>query len=52
MNFYSNKSINIVSFLVSLAIFLFLTLYIPKLFITLKNFIYFKVQPTTMQDYE
>lgn len=52
MNFYSNKSINIISFFITFVIYFFLTLYIPKLYITIKEYIYFKVQPTTMQDYE
>lgn len=52
MNFFSNKSINVISLLITICIYLFLTLYIPKLCIFVKNYIYYKVQPTTMQDYE
>ena len=51
MNFYSNKSINIVSFVIAILIYLFLTLYIPKVYITIKEYVYYKSQPTNMQDY-
>ena len=51
MNFYSNKSINIVSTVITILIYLFLTLYIPKLYITIKEYVYYKSQPTNMQDY-
>ena len=51
MNFYSNKSINIVSFVIAILIYLFLTLYIPKVYITIKEYLYYKSQPTNMQDY-
>ena len=51
MNFYSNKSINIVSLIISILIYLFLTLYIPKVYITIKEYVYYKSQPTNMQDY-
>lgn len=51
MNFYSNKSINIVSFIIAILIYLFLTIYIPKVYITIKEYVYYKSQPTNMQDY-
>ena len=51
MNFYSNKSINIVSLLITILIYLFLTLYIPKAYRTIKEYIYYKAQPTNLQDY-
>ena len=51
MNFYSNKSINKFSFLITVIIYLFLTLYIPKVYITIKGYIYYKIQPTNLQDY-
>jgi len=51
MNFYSNKLINIVSLLITIVIYLFLTLYIPKVYITIKEYIYYKSQPTNLQDY-
>lgn len=51
MNFYSNKSINIISIFITILIYLFLTLYIPKLYITIKEYVYYKSQPTNMQDY-
>ena len=51
MNFYSNKSINIISLLITILIYLFLTLYIPKVYVTIKEYIYYKSQPTNLQDY-
>ena len=51
MNFYSNKSINILSIFISIIIYIFLSMYIPKLFISIKNYIYYKSQPTNMQEY-
>lgn len=51
MNFYSNKSINILSIVISIIIYIFLSMYIPKLFISIKNYIYYKSQPTNMQEY-
>lgn len=51
MNFYSNKSINIISIVITIIVYLFLTVYIPKLYITIKEYVYYKSQPTNMQDY-
>ncbi len=51
MNFYSNKSINIISFVITILVYLFLTIYIPKVYITIKEYIYYKSQPTNLQDY-
>jgi len=51
MNFYSTKSINILSIFISIVIYLFLTMYIPKLFKSIKNYIYYKSQPVNMQEY-
>lgn len=51
MNFYSNKSINFISIIVTIIIYLFLTLYVPMLYVTIKEYIYYKIQPTNMQDY-
>ena len=51
MNFYSNKSINIISIIITILIYLFLTIYIPKLYMTIKGYVYYKSQPTNMQDY-
>lgn len=51
MNFYSNKAINIVSLVITILIYLFLTLYIPKAYTTIKEYIYYKSQPTNLQEY-
>ena len=51
MKLYSNKSINLFSFVITILIYLFLTLYIPKLYTTIKGYIYYKIQPTNLQDY-
>lgn len=51
MNFYSSKAINIVSLLITILIYLFLTLYIPKAYTTIKEYVYYKSQPTNLQDY-
>jgi len=51
MNFYSNKAINMLSLLITIIVYLFLTIYIPKLYITTKEYVYYKIQPTNLQDY-
>jgi len=51
MNFYSNKSINFISIIITILIYLFLILYIPKLYTTIKEYVYYKSQPTNLQDY-
>ena len=51
MNVYSNKSINLISLLITILVYLFLTLYIPKLYTTIKEYVYYKSQPTNLQDY-
>ena len=51
MNFYSNKSINILSIFISIIIYILLTMYIPRLFISIKNYVYYRIQPSNMQDY-
>ena len=47
MSLYSNKAINFVSIIITIIVYLFLTMYIPKLYITIKEYI----QPTNLQDY-
>ena len=51
MNFYSNKAINLLSLIITIIVYLFLTLYIPNLYTTVKSYIYYKIQPTNLQDY-
>ena len=51
MNFYSNKSINFISIIITIIVYLFLTWYIPKLYTTIKEYVYYKSQPTNLQDY-
>lgn len=51
MNFYSNKAINLLSLTLTIIVYLFLTLYIPNLYVTVKNYVYYKIQPTNLQDY-
>ena len=51
MNFYSNKAINLMSLIITILVYLFLTLYIPNLYCTVKSYIYYKIQPTNLQDY-
>ena len=51
MNFYSNKAINLLSLTLTIIVYLFLTLYIPNLYFTVKNYVYYKIQPTNLQDY-
>ena len=51
MSFYSNKAINIASLIITIFIYAFLSLYIPKAYLTLKQYIYYKSQPTNLQDY-
>jgi len=51
MKFYSSKSINFVSVIITILTYLFLTIYIPELYITIKEYAYYKSQPTNLQDY-
>ena len=51
MNFYSNKAINLLSLIITIIVYLFLTLYIPNLYSSVKDYIYYKIQPTNLQDY-
>jgi len=51
MNFYSNKAINLLSLLITIVVYLFLILYIPNAYTTIKEYIYYKSQPTNLQDY-
>lgn len=51
MKFYSNKAINLVSLIITILVYLFLTLYIPKVYVSIKEYIYYKSQPTNLQDY-
>ena len=51
MNFYSNKAINMLSLIITIIVYLFLTLYIPNLYSTVKSYVYYKIQPTNLQDY-
>ena len=51
MNVYSNKSINLLTIIITILLYLFLTIYIPKLYSTVKEYIYYKIQPTNMQEY-
>ena len=51
MNFYSNKAINLLSLIITIIVYLFLTLYIPNLYFEVKSYVYYKIQPTNLQDY-
>ena len=51
MNFYSNKAINLLSLIITIIVYLFLTLYIPNLYYEIKNYVYYKIQPTNLNDY-
>lgn len=51
MRFYSNKSINFLSIIITILVYLFLTMYVPKVYSTIKEYVYYKSQPTNMQDY-
>ena len=51
MNFYSNKAINLLSLIITIIVYLFLTLYIPNLYSSVKGYIYYKIQPKNLQDY-
>ena len=51
MNFYSNKAINLLSLIITIIVYLFLTLYIPNLYSSVKSYVYYKIQPTNLQDY-
>ena len=51
MSFYSNKAINFLSLIITIIIYLFLTLYIPNLYYEIKSYRYYKIQPTNLQEY-
>lgn len=52
MKFYSNRQINIISFILTIFLFFFLTVYIPKLYTTIHSYIYYKSQPNITEEYE
>lgn len=52
MSFYSDKQINIISLIITICIFIIITMYIPKLYTTVTAYFYYKNQPKTMQEYE
>lgn len=52
MSFYSDKQINIISLIITICIFIIITMYIPKLYTTVTTYFYYKNQPKTMQEYE
>ena len=51
MNFYSNKAINFLSLIITIILYLVLTLYIPNLCDAVKSYVYYIIQPTNLQDY-
>lgn len=52
MRIYTNKQINILSFLITVIIFFIITAYIPKLYKTINSYIYYKAQPKIVEEYE
>lgn len=52
MKFYSKLEINVISILISIIICLFIFEYIPKLYQETKVYIYYKMQPNLVKEYE
>lgn len=52
MKFYSKLEINIISILISVIICFFIFEYIPKLYQETKAYIYYKMQPNLLKEYE
>lgn len=52
MKIYSTFRINIVTFIITIFIYLFVTIYIPKCYQTIKTYLYYRSQPNIEQEYE
>lgn len=52
MKFYSKLEINVISILISIIICLFIFEYIPQLYQETKAYIYYKMQPELVKEYE
>ncbi len=52
MKIYSKLQINLFSVLVSIIIYFFLVIYIPKVLKTISHYIYYKQQPNLIVEYE
>ena len=52
MKFYSKLQINILSLIISVIIYVFVMIYIPKLISVSKSYIYYKSQPNLVKEYE
>lgn len=52
MKFYSSLKINVLSFFITIFIYIFITLYIPKVYKVISSYVYYKSQPNLIQEYE
>ena len=52
MKIYSKSKINFISIIVSIIIYFLLIEYFPKLYQVSKIYIYYKIQPDLIQEYE
>lgn len=52
MKIYSTFKINAVALLITIFIYAFFTLYLPKLVQTAHDYVYYKIQPQLEQEYE
>lgn len=52
MKIYSKTKINILSLIITIIIYFFITIYIPKLYKTTKAYFYYKNQPNINLEYE
>ena len=52
MKFYSKLQINFISLIISIIIYLFIVIYIPRLIKVSKSYIYYKNQPNLVKEYE
>lgn len=52
MKIYSKRGIYVVSVLITIAIYAFCVVYMPKLIKTVHDYLYYKSQPTIEREYE
>lgn len=52
MKFYSSLKINIISFIITIIIYIFLIYYIPQVYKVGREYFYYKFQPNITKEYE
>ena len=52
MKIYSKVQINLVTFMITILIYLFITIYIPKCYQTIREYFYYHLQPNIEEEYD